>query len=86
VADAITLSQHLATQETRHPSPHGRGIAAVIGRVAQVAAVIASELAHAALRDRLGYVGGTNVTGDQVKKLDVWGHETVVAAVRATGA
>jgi fructose-1,6-bisphosphatase I len=51
-----------------------------------VAAVIAQELAHAALRDRLGYVGGTNVTGDQVKKLDVWGHEVMTAALRETRA
>jgi fructose-1,6-bisphosphatase I len=86
VADVITLTQHLATHETTHPSPHGRGIAAVVGRIGRAAAVIGQELAHAALRDRLGYVGGTNVTGDQVKKLDVWGHEIVVAAVRATGA
>ncbi len=86
MADVIPLTQHLATQETAHPSEHGRGVAAVVGRIGQAAAVIAQELAHAALRDRLGYVGGANVTGDQVKKLDVWGHETMVAAVRATGA
>ncbi|MGH7361954.1 MAG: class 1 fructose-bisphosphatase, partial [Candidatus Methylomirabilales bacterium] len=46
---------------------------------------IEQELAHAALRDRLGYVGGTNVTGDQVKKLDLWGHETMLAGLRQSG-
>ena len=48
--------------------------------------MIAQELAHAALRDQLGYVGGANATGDQVKKLDVWGHETMVSALRETRA
>jgi len=60
-------------------------MAAIIGRIGAVAAVIAQELAHAALRDQLGYAGGSNLTGDQVKKLDVWGHEIMAAALRKTG-
>ena len=60
-------------------------MAAIIGRIGAVAAVIAQELAHAALRDQLGYAGGVNLTGDQVKKLDVWGHEIMAAALRKTG-
>jgi len=60
-------------------------MAAIIGRIGAVAAVIAQELAHAALRDQLGYAGGVNLTGDHVKKLDVWGHEIMAAALRKTG-
>jgi fructose-1,6-bisphosphatase I len=82
----MTLSEHLATQQASLSTEHARNVAAVLGRIGRVAAVIAQELAHAALRDRLGYVGGTNVTGDQVKKLDAWGHETLAAALRETGA
>jgi fructose-1,6-bisphosphatase I len=82
----MTLSEHLATQQASLSTEHARNVAAVLGRIGRVAAVIAQELAHAALRDRLGYVGGTNVTGDQVKKLDAWGHEALVAALRETGA
>jgi fructose-1,6-bisphosphatase I len=85
VADRPTLSEHLATHQSSL-AEHARGVATVVGRIGRVAGVIAKELAHAALRDRLGYVGGTNVTGDQVKKLDVWGHETMEAALRGTGA
>ena len=81
----MTLSEHLATQQTFLPAGDAPNVATVVGRVGRVAAVIAQELAHAALRDRLGYAGGTNVTGDQVKKLDVWGHETMLAGLRATG-
>jgi fructose-1,6-bisphosphatase I len=87
VADtAVTLSEHLASQQAFLPAEHAPGVAAVIGRIGRVAAVIAQELAHAALRDRLGYVGGTNESGDEVKKLDVWGHETMLAGLRASGA
>jgi len=87
MADApVTLSEHLASQQAFIPREHEPGVAALIGRVGRVAAVIAQELAHAALRDRLGYMGGTNVSGDEVKKLDIWGHETMLAGLRASGA
>jgi fructose-1,6-bisphosphatase I len=79
----MTLSEHLARQQTSL-SPAHSNVSVVVGRIGRVAAVVAQELAHAALRDRLGYVGGTNVTGDKVKKLDVWGHEVMVAALRET--
>ena len=75
----MTLSEHLSTQQAALSTEHARNVAAVLGRIGRVAAVIAQELAHAALRDQLGYVGGANATGDQVKKLDVWGHETMVS-------
>ena len=70
MADVITLTEHLSAQEGSLSPDHGRGVAAIIGRIGRTAAVIAQELAHAALRDRLGYTGESNLTGDQVKKLD----------------
>ncbi len=82
----MTLSEHLATQQTLLSAGDAPNVTTVIGYLGRVAAVIAQELAHAALRDRLGYAGATNVTGDEVKKLDVWGHETMLAGLRATGA
>src|SRR5262249_11779864 len=87
MADApVTLSQHVASAQAFLSREHAPGVATLIGRIARVGAVIAQELAHAALRDRLGYMGGTNVSGDEVKKLDVWGHETMLAGLRASGA
>jgi fructose-1,6-bisphosphatase I len=82
----VTLSEHLSTRQAALSTEHARNVAAVVGRIGRAAAVIAQELAHAALRDRLGYVGGANVSGDQVKKLDVWGHEIMVSALRETKA
>ena len=83
---AQTLTEHLATQQAFLSPDIAPNVAAVLGRIGRVAAVIAQELAHAAFHDRLGYMGGTNVSGDQVKKLDIWGHETMLAALRGTGA
>jgi len=86
VADTrITLSEHLASRQRSLPD-QARSVATLVGRIGRVAAVIAKELAHATLHDRLGYLGGINVTGDQIRKLDMWGHETMEASLRATGA
>jgi fructose-1,6-bisphosphatase I len=82
----MTLSEHLSIQQASLSTEHARNVSAVVGRIGRVAAVIARELAHAALHDRLGYAGGANASGDQVKKLDAWGHETMVTALRETGA
>src|SRR5216683_5638241 len=79
-----TLEEHLAKQQALLASDQARGMAVIISCIAAVAATIAQELAHAALRDQLGYAGGSNITGDQVKKLDVWGHDTMLAALRET--
>jgi fructose-1,6-bisphosphatase I len=81
----ITLGEHLERQQTTLGA-NARSVATIVGRIGRVAATIANELAHAALRGRLGKAGGVNVTGDDVKKLDVWGHETMEAGLRATRA
>ena len=81
----MTLENHLATQQALLTSDLARGMAVIVSRIGNVASVISQELAHAALRDQLGYAGGSNLTGDQVKKLDVWGHEIMTAALRKSG-
>jgi fructose-1,6-bisphosphatase I len=87
MADApVTLFEHVVSQQAFVPAGHAPGVAALVGRIGRVAAVIAEELAHAVFRDRLGYMGGANVSGDEVKKLDIWGHETMLAGLRASGA
>ena len=84
--EPVTLSRHIASQRDAIGAEHAAGVTAVLEQLARVAVDIASELAHAALRGRLGLAGGTNVTGDAVKKLDVWGHEAVLGALRKSAA
>src|SRR5262245_21830087 len=87
MADApVTLSRHVASEHALVAKEHAAGVATLINRIGRICVAIAQELSHAALRGRLGYVGGTNVSGDEVKKLDVWGHETMLAGLRASGA
>src|SRR2546425_13330505 len=80
-----TLEEHLGTQPALLGSDQARGTALIITCIAAVASTIANELAHAALRGRLGAAGGTNVTGDQGKKLDIWGHDVMLDALRKSG-
>jgi fructose-1,6-bisphosphatase I len=81
-----TLADHLRSG-TMSLSPGMAGaVATTLEAVARAAVLIERELAYAALNGRLGSTGGQNVTGDAVKKLDVWGHETMLAALRTSGA
>lgn len=80
----MTLSEHLATQVKALSSEDGAGVADLLTAIARVAALIERELASAALRGRLGTTGDQNVTGDTVKKLDIWGHDAVERALRET--
>src|SRR5262249_33464435 len=78
----VTLSEHLASQQSAVPRDHAPGVAAIVERIGRVASVIEQELAHAALRDRPRYVGGVHVSGDEGQKLGLWGHETMLAGLR----
>jgi fructose-1,6-bisphosphatase I len=81
---SVTLQTHLEGRRAKLPAEYAPTVAAVLDALARAGIQIERELAHAALHGRLGTAGSTNVTGDTVKKLDVWGHETVVAALRAS--
>jgi fructose-1,6-bisphosphatase I len=77
----ITLEAHLDDGR----GPDAADLAAVVRAVAAAGVTIAEELARAALVGQLGTTGDTNVQGEQVKKLDVWANDVVVAALDATG-
>ncbi len=73
----MTLTEHLAAA-----SRETAGLALIVERLAEAGRAIARELGRAALVDRLGTTGETNVQGEAVKKLDVWANEAVVRALR----
>ena len=85
-APRISLSAHVATECAMLPSAHADKLARVLGRLAECALSIQDELAHAALHGRLGTTGARNESGDDVKKLDEWGHGCVAAALDKSGA
>jgi fructose-1,6-bisphosphatase I len=85
-AARISLVAHVTDACTALPPRHASHAVEILAAIAKASMAIRDELAHAALRGRLGDSGGSNATGDTVKKLDDWGHETVVAALESSGA
>jgi len=66
----VTLSRHVLIREgTRAPVTD---LALILERIALIGKLIARQLAHASIRDELGYTGDTNVQGEKVKWLDEW--------------
>jgi fructose-1,6-bisphosphatase I len=77
---SLGLAQHIRSQD------FGTGdLAVVLHQLAVAGKIIGRELARAALAGRLGTTGSTNVQGETVKKLDVWGNDVVVRALEASG-
>ncbi len=77
----VSLSERLAGL----PDAHAADLGVIVDRLAGAGATIARELGRAALVGRLGTTGETNVQGETVKKLDVWGNEVVVEALASSG-
>jgi len=64
------------------PGDARTALAELCGQMARAGVAIAREVRRAALTGRTGYAGGTNVTGDRQKKLDVVGNDHVLDAFR----
>lgn len=79
-----TLALHLA-DESRTPGGPDATLARLLLAVAGAARTLAREIRRAAMAGNLGRSGSRNVTGDDQKKLDIVGNETMVGALRATG-
>ncbi|HKQ97537.1 MAG TPA: class 1 fructose-bisphosphatase [Candidatus Polarisedimenticolia bacterium] len=56
----------------------------ILNAFADAGSKVAREVRRAALSGKTGYAGGTNVTGDAQKKLDVLGNEIVLEALEKT--
>jgi len=76
-----TLAEHLAERR----GADATAVGALVTALAEAGVRIADELAQAALIGQLGTTGEVNIQGEQVKKLDVWANDVVVAALDATG-
>jgi fructose-1,6-bisphosphatase I len=57
----------------------------LLAALSRAAQTLAREIRRAAVVGQLGWVGGSNPTGDAQKKLDVLGNTTVMEALAETG-
>jgi fructose-1,6-bisphosphatase I len=80
----ITIERHIIDQEREHPEATGK-FSNLLYDIALAAKMIAREVRMAGLVDILGQAGQQNVSGDEVKKLDMWAHEAMFKALDHTG-
>ena len=80
----ITLSRHIMEQQRDFPGATGE-FTGLLTQIALAAKVIAREVNKAGLVNILGFTGEKNVQGEQVTKLDVFAHHTLIEALEASG-
>lgn len=80
----ITLFRHIIEEERQHPEATGE-LSDLLADIALACKLISLEVNRAGLIDILGFTGKENVHGENVKKLDVFAHDTLVSAMKASG-
>ncbi|MGH2569154.1 MAG: class 1 fructose-bisphosphatase [Bacteroidota bacterium] len=76
----ITIERHIIEGERAHPGATG-DFSGLLRDLTLAVKVIWREVSKAGLVDILGNVGRENVSGDEVKKLDVFADETIYKAM-----
>jgi fructose-1,6-bisphosphatase I len=79
-SSVITIERHIIEQERKFPEATG-AFSTILQELALAAKLIARETRMAGLVDILGGTGARNVSGDAVKKLDIWAHEVIFKAL-----
>lgn len=80
----LTLSRHIMEQQRDYPGATGE-LTGLLTQIALAGKVIAREVNKAGLVNILGFTGEKNVQGEQVTKLDVFAHQTMIEALEASG-
>lgn len=76
----MTLARHIYEEERKYPEATGE-LSDLLHDLSLAAKVISLEVNKAGLVDILGFAGGSNVHGEEVKKLDVFAHEMMIKAM-----
>jgi len=80
VQGLMTLPRFIIEEEKKHPEATGE-LSALLSDLALAAKVISLEVNKAGLVDILGLANAVNVHGEDVKKLDMYAHHTIVKAM-----
>ncbi|MDQ7817639.1 MAG: class 1 fructose-bisphosphatase [Melioribacteraceae bacterium] len=76
----MTLPRHILEGEKLHPEATGE-LSTILLQLSLAAKAISMEVNKAGLADILGFTGNSNVSGDEVKKLDIFAHEILLKAM-----
>ncbi len=78
------LSRHILEEMRRNKGATGE-FTMLFNQIAFAAKIVSREVNKAGLANILGLTGETNVSGDEVKKLDVYAHNTFIKALDHVG-
>jgi len=74
---SMTLSRYVLEEQRRQPGG-GVDMPGIIGQIALAGKIFSQALRRAALEGMLGATGAVNVQGEATKKLDAFGHQTML--------
>lgn len=80
----ISIQRHIVEQERQFPTATG-DLTGLLMDLTYAAKVISREVTKAGLVNILGLTGDDNISGDEVKKLDVFAHEKLYTAMSHGG-
>ncbi|MEO5675455.1 MAG: class 1 fructose-bisphosphatase [Chitinophagales bacterium] len=80
----ITLDEFIFQKEKDFPFATGE-LSGLLRDIAFAAKIVNREVNKAGLVDILGTTGANNVTGDEVKKLDIFANEQFISALQVSG-
>ena len=80
----MTLARHIIETEKLHPEATGE-LSKLLSDFSLAAKVISLEVNKAGLVDILGFTGHNNIYGEEVKKLDMFAHDTLLRATENSG-
>src|SRR5947207_14737189 len=80
----ITLDEFIFQREKDFPFATGE-LSGLLRDIAFAGKIVNREVNKAGLVDILGTTGANNVTGDEVKKLDLFANEQFISALQVSG-
>lgn len=80
----ITLNEFIIQRQTNFPYAKGE-LSRLLSHIGIAAKIVNREVRKAGLVGILGETGSTNIQGENVKKLDVFADEQLIAALKASG-
>ncbi len=83
--DCTTLSRHVL-QQLQSFSPDAQDLSALMNRIALAGKLISRHLSRSGLVEgMLGFTGGVNVQGEDVKRMDLYANEVFISVFKQSG-
>jgi fructose-1,6-bisphosphatase I len=80
----LPLWRHIMEQQRQYPASTG-DFTGLLTQLALAGKIISREVSKAGLVNILGFTGAKNIQGEQVTKLDVFAHQTMIEALESSG-